>query len=230
MAAKTRKTNLSRWVGAALLLQAVTSLISGALLWNPLVDPEHISVTMLNLANHATLVLASIFGDILTALGIICLAGALYAAAGKQNQAMATVALGFYILEAGILVASKAVVFVLLNISQEYPVAGDGSLETMARLALETQAFLYRLHIIPFGFGAMIFYYLLYRSKAVPAWLSLWGALSVPFVLVGAIWASFGVHPPPAVLVLAVPYVPFEFVAGMYILLRGFQVHFQNTQ
>jgi len=210
------------------LFQAATSLISGALLLNPLIDSENINKTILSLANHAPLVMASVFGDILTALGIVCLAAILHAVVGRQNKAMANIALGFYILEAGILIASKAVVFVLLNMSQEYLATGERNLEFMAQLALETQAFLYRIHIIPFGFGAMIFYYLLYRSKVVPVWLSLWGLAIVPLVLVGAILTSSGIHVPPIVLVLAVPYLPFEFFAGIFILVRGFQVNSQK--
>lgn len=229
MTANTIRNNLSRSLGAAFFLQAATSLISGALLLNPFIDPEKISETMLNLATHAGLVLASIFGDILTALGIVCLAAILYSVTEKQNKTMAIIALGFYILEAGILIANKVVVFVLLSISREHLAAGDRNLETLAQLALETQAFLYRIHIIPFGFGAIIFYYLLHRSKIVPTWLSLWGLVAVPFVLVGAILTSSGVHLPPAVLALAVPYVPFEFFAGIFILIRGFRIHFQKT-
>jgi len=227
MAETITRSNLSRVLGATLVLQAAASLISGALLLNPLIDADNIDNTMLSLANRAPLAMASIFGDILTALGIVCLAAILHAVTEKRNKAMANVALGFYILEAGILIASKAAVFVLLNISQDYMATGDRNLESMARLALETQAFLYRIHIIPFGFGAMIFYYLLYRSKALPAWLSLWGLATVPLVLVGAIATSSGIQVPPLMLALAVPYVPFEFFAGIFILVRGFRVNAQ---
>lgn len=51
-------------------------------------------------------------------LGIIILAAILFAAVGRQNKAMALVALRLYIFEVGILAVSKFVVFVLLNISE----------------------------------------------------------------------------------------------------------------
>lgn len=222
MKTKPVRNRLSRYLGAAFLLQAVTSLISGALFLNPLVETGNIRETMLRFGNHAHLVQASIFGDIATALGIIALAAVLYEVAGQRNKPLALVALGFYILEAGILVGSKAAVFVLLHVSQEYMATGDRTLETMAELALAAKDFLYRIHMIPFGFGAMIFYYLLYKSDVVPSWLSLWGLTAVPFVLVGAAAASSGIPVPPVLLVLAVPYVPFEFFAGIFLLVRGF--------
>jgi len=176
---------------------------------------------MLNLGNHAFYVHASIIGDILTALGIIFLATILFVVVESQNKSMALVALGFYILEAGILVVSKFVVFVLLIISQEYIATGDEAFETLARLALEAKDFIYKVHIIPFGLGAIIFYYLLYKSNVIPKWLSLWGLITVPLVLVGAVWTASGVHMPVGFLALAVPYVPFEFFAGIFILIRG---------
>jgi len=54
------------------------------------------------------------------------------------------------------------------SISQEYVATGDKTLEQMGRLALETKDFIYSIHIIPFGLGAMIFYYLLYQSNVLP--------------------------------------------------------------
>lgn len=223
------RNNLSRSLGVAFLLQAFTSLISGALLLNPLVDKADIGQTMHNLGNNAILVQASMIGDIITALGIIFLGTILYTVVGKQNKPMALVALGFYIFEAGLLVVSKIAVFVLLNISQEYTATGDQTLEVMAELALSAKDFVYRLHIIPFGFGAVIFYYLLYKSNILPKWLSLWGLITVPLVLVGAIWLTFGAAISPVVLALAVPYVPFEFFAGIYILIRGHKLQTERN-
>ncbi len=216
------KTRLSRCLGAAFLLQAATSLISGALLLNPLVDTDNVRNTMLHVGNHAGLVHASMMGDVVTALGIIWLGTMLYAAAERRGKVAALVALGFYVFEAGLLAVSKVAVFVLLYVSQEFVATGDRNLEMIAELALATEDFTYRLHMIPFGLGAILFYFLLFQSRVVPAWLSLWGLIAVSLVLVGALWIVAGVRMPPAFLALALPYVPFEFAAGAYILVKGF--------
>jgi len=217
------RTKLSGALGAAFVLQAVTSLVSGAFLLNPLVDSESIRNTMLRVGSHEGLVQASIVIDIVTALGIIWLGTMLYFVVRRRNSLLALVALSFYVFEAGILAVSKVAVFALLWISQQYAATGDQGLETLAELALAAKDFTYRLHIIPFGLGAIIFYYLLHRSRIVPAWLSLWGLLTVPLVLVGALWIIAGFPMPPAFLALALPYVPFEFVAGIYIGIKGFK-------
>lgn len=217
-------TRLSRCLGAAFLLQAATSLTSGALLLNPLVDTDNIRNTMLHIGNHTGLVRASMIGDIVTALGIIWLGTMLYAVAERRYKVLALTALGFYIFEAGLLAVSKVAVFVLLYVNQEFAATGNPNLEMMAELALTTKDFTYRLHMIPFGLGAIIFYSLLLQSRVVPAWLSLWGVIAVSFVLVGALWIITGMRMPSAFLALALPYVPFEFAAGAYILVKGFLI------
>ena len=187
---------------------------------NPFVDSADLPATMHRFANHALLVKAGIIGDLITAVGIIVLAVLLHALVAERRKPMAHVALGLYILEASLLAVSKIAVFVLLKISQEYTANGDQSLEAMARLALEAERFIYKMHIVPFGLGAILFYFLLHRSNAVPRWLSLWGLTTVPFVLCGAVWSAIGTVP-VVLLALAVLYVPFEFVAGIFILVKG---------
>jgi hypothetical protein len=71
--------------------------------------------------------------------------------------------------------------------------------------------------MIPFGVGAILFYYLLLKAEIFPKWLALWGIFTVPLILVCAPLMAFGIDVPFALLV---PYVPFEFVAGIYILIK----------
>lgn len=103
----------SRVLGAAFLLQAVTSLISGLILKQALIVPGNISETMINIANNILLMRASILGEITTAAGIIFLGAILFITLRKQNEKMALVALGFYILEAALLAASRIAAFSL---------------------------------------------------------------------------------------------------------------------
>jgi len=55
--------NRTRVLGVAFLLQAITSIISGAVLLNPLLVPESISETMTNIANNPMTMRASIVGE-----------------------------------------------------------------------------------------------------------------------------------------------------------------------
>ena len=78
----------------------------------------------------------------------------------------------------------------------------------------------FTLHMLAFCPGAILFYYLLYKSDAVPRALSLWGLITVVPLLVATVLSIFEVEVP---FVVALPYVPFEFVIGVWILAKGTQ-------
>jgi hypothetical protein len=133
---------------------------------------------------------------------------------------VALVALGFYILEAALLAASRMEAFSLLRISQEYVAAGRSDyLQTMGSLAFESMDFVGgTLHMLAFCLGGILFYTLLDKARIVPRWLSLWGLITIFPCLVATLSLIFG-HELPFALYL--PYVPFEFVVGLWILVKG---------
>ena len=111
------KNKTSRILGLAFLLQVITSYSSG-LFFKPLwLVPEDIGATMLKIAENPNLLRAHILVDTLTALGVIFLGAMLFITLRKQNEKMALVALGFYILEGALLAASRIGSFSLLKLS-----------------------------------------------------------------------------------------------------------------
>jgi hypothetical protein len=124
-------------------------------------------------------------------------------------------ALALYILEAGILIVSKIFGYALIQASGAYSANNDKSLEIIGQVLLQLKDFSYSMHILPFGIGAVLFYYLLVKSKAVPSWLSLWGLITVIPVLIGTLLKTYGVEMP---FVLMIPYAPFEFFTGLLFL------------
>jgi hypothetical protein len=215
--------NTSRVLGAAFLLQAVSSLVSNAFLLDPLIVPGNIISTMTNIANNAMQVRAGILGDMVTAFGIIFLGAILFVTLRKQNEKMALVALGFYILEAVLLAVSRLLTFSLLRISQESVIAGHPAyLQSLGNLTFETMHFGFSaLAMLAFCLGAILFYYLLDKSRIVPRVLSLWGLITVFPCLIGTLSALFGYQVP---FLIYLPYAPFEFVIGVWILVKGIKI------
>jgi hypothetical protein len=138
----------------------------------------------------------------------------------KQNERTALVALGFYVLEGALLAGSRIGSFTLLKLSQEYANTGQPeSLLAFGNIALEAADFVGdTLHVLAFCLRAILFYVLLYQSKAVPSWLSLWGLITVIPVLAGTLSAIFDVHLP---FIFFLPYFPFELVIAIWILIKG---------
>lgn len=214
-----RKNSESGILGIAFLIQGIAAMISEAVLFNPLIVPGNIHESLLNIENNAWRVNANILSEMITALGIVFLGVMLYRVLKKENEKIALTALGFYILEAAVLAVSRISTFSLLQISRNYVSTGYPEyLKTMGELALESMSYGYTLHLLPFCCGAVLFYYLLYKSKVVPSFFSLWGLITVLPFLIGTPAAMFGYKVP---IFIYLPYVPFEYIIGIWLLVKG---------
>ena len=109
--------NTPRLLGAAFVLQAVASLLSGLILFQPLIVSGNIIDSMTNISNNALQMRASIVVEMITAIGIVMLGSLLFVTLKKQNGKIALVALGLYLIEAALLAASRIEAFSLLRIS-----------------------------------------------------------------------------------------------------------------
>ena len=210
---------VSRVLGLAFVMQFVTSFSSGVFLKSAWFVPEDMSATMLGIASNPVLLRANIFLDMLTALGVIFLGAVLFVTLRAQNEKIALTALGFYILEAALLAVSRIEAFALLLYSQEYAAGQSGDLLLMGQVAYEAMEFAGgTLHMLAFCLGALLFYVLLDRSRIVPRWMSLWGLITMLPLLTGTITQVYGYTIP---FYFYVPYVPFELVIGVWVLIRG---------
>jgi hypothetical protein len=212
------KTNFSVALGIAFFTQALAPLISGAVLLDPLVKNVSIETAMASIARQTFRVQMAIFLDMIAVMVIIFLGALLYTLLKKENRMAALMGFALYTLEAIMLVMSRVSVFALVRTSQLFAASGDVSLLGLGQLFLDLNSFAYNLAMLPFGVGALLFYWQLYRTRSLPVWLMLWGLITVLPIMIGIPLMAFGV---PVPFILMVPYVPFEFVAGVYLMLKG---------
>jgi hypothetical protein len=213
------KSSSSKILGIAFLFQFITSFSSGVFLKPTWFVPDDISATLLRIAAHPAWLRTSIFLDMLTALGVIFLGVVLFVSLKKHNEKLALTALGFYILEAALLAASRSNCFTLLSFSQAYSNGQPADLLVLGQAAYDAMEFVGgTLHMLVFCVGALLFYTLLVQTRLVPRWLSLWGLITTVPMLVGTVAQIFGYSIP---FILYVPYVPFELFIGGWILVRG---------
>jgi hypothetical protein len=211
--------NTPRLLGAAFLLQAVASLVSGLILLQPLIVPGNITESMTNIANNALQMRASIVVEMITAIGIVMIGVLMYVILKKQNRKIAIVAMGLYLVEAAILAVSRIPAFSLLLVSQESVIAGHPVyLHTLGNLFYESQSFGYDLHMLPFALGATLFYCLFFKSGFIPRVLSLWGLVAAPLALIGTLFALLGYDVP---IVIFLPNLPFELTIGVWLMVKG---------
>ena len=216
METTTNKNGLFQLLGAAFFIQALLPLIGG-LVFKSFESKENISITMSNMANNIPTIYGTIFLWMITAIVIIILGVALYRTVGHINKTMAMIALSLYLFEAVLVAIGQVFVYGLVRASQLYLTSGDAGLLSLGNVLLSCRHFAGEIAMIPFGLGAIPFYYLLMKAGSIPKWLALWGLATAPLVLVGIPLTTFGVAVPFA---LFYPYVPFEFFTGIYILIR----------
>ncbi len=213
----------NRILGIAFLIQCVTPLIASAVLFNPLISGNDIIQIIARVAANPMQMRAAILGEMISALGIIFLGVVLYQFLRKENEIMALTGLGFYIMEAVLVVISRSAGFTLLGISQESVMTGNPAyLQSMAGVLVTTINYYYTLAMLAFSIGAPLFYILLYRSRMVPSALALWGLITaiIP-CLAATLLSMLGIKLP---FFVYLPYAPFEFVIGIWILIKGVRI------
>jgi len=211
-------------LGLAFILQFFTSLISGLipskiLPGNSLPTNEVVNLNLSNIAPNDLIIRLSILGQVITAIGIVFLGSMLYIVLKNENKKAATVGFSLYILEGAILAASMLWAFMLLGISHAYTLSsGQSYLQILGNLSFQTMGFGMTLALLPFSIGALLFYYIFYKSKLIPRLLSIWGILGACIILIATLFTIFGLTVPTFIYL---PYVPFELVVGIWILIKG---------
>ena len=215
----SNKKGLYLLLGISLITQATTSIVGGLVGVGPFTDTEHMAETMSGIAGNIGGFYAGIFLQIVTALVIIVLAAALFQAGKRAGRTIAIIALGLYLVEAIAHFIGQVLVFAIAEASLQYISAGDAALPAIVKLLFAARDFAGAITMMPFGLGAILFYFLITKAEVIPKWLGVWGIGAVTLILAGWALEAFGVVSVP--FALYVPYVPWEWVAGVFILIKG---------
>ena len=75
-------------------------------------------------------------------------------------------------------------------------------------------------HGYVFAVAALVFYYLLYQSKLVPRWISVWGAIAAILLILVNLGEVTGIVAPSMILYL--PIILNELVLAIWLIVKGF--------
>ena len=107
----------------------------------------------------------------------------------------------------------------LVPFSQAVVQAGslDASLGTLFLKAAEISATTTE---IVFPLGALMFYYVLYQSKLIPRWISVWGIIAAILLILVNLLEVMGII--PALMILYLPIILNEVVLAIWLMVKGF--------
>ncbi len=130
-------------------------------------------------------------------------------------------------LETATYIASVIPWLFLVIVGREYAAAGapDASyFQILGSLLKEGNELLAPIIGIVFSLGALMFYYLLYRSKLIPRWISGWGVFAIVlhlatcFLIIFQLQTAFS----PVNMVMNLPIALQEMVMAVWLIAKGF--------
>ena len=218
--------NTIRLLGAAQLIVFVSAILSELLL-KSVVGSGSISDILVNISKNVSQMRISNLVALVDSLGIVFLAVLFYVVFNRQYEIIALVALGFFLAEAITLAVSKLGAFALIPLSQEFIEAGAPEPSYFQALSdflyhgVDRQG--YHIHNLFFCLGGILWYYLFLKSGYIPQALSLWGLVAVSLLLIPVLLQIYYrdfTHP---VMVVGLPYLPFELFLGVWLIATGFK-------
>lgn len=216
---------IAGWLGVTQLTVFFLSFVSERLLVSAAVGES--TAYLANIEQNLRRIRLSNLLALLNSVAIVVLGVLFYSVFSSRYPVLALVALGCFLAEGIILAASKIGPLALIPLSQKYIEAGavrDIWPEALVELlfqGIDRKGYL--IHNLFFGVGALIWYGLFLHRGYLPAFLATWGLLGVALLLVSVVLAIYGQDSPAwLVLVLVLPYLPFELVLGSWLVFVGF--------
>ena len=211
-----RKTAIA--VGILYIVATVVSLLSTALTSADLEAPDYLA----RAGAHGDRWIAGAL--LLIAGGLACslIAALLFPVLRRYGEGAALGYAGIRVLEAVTLFVSAVSLLLLVSAGRDFVAAGHSAASSgiaasgAVLLALNEWAF--PLNPVVFGAGGLLLYGLLYRSRLVPRWLSVWGLGGVMLVFAYGVLRMYG----GGSMALAIPIGVQEMVLAGWLIVKGF--------
>lgn len=211
-------------VGVLLIVCTATTILSMTLLSPILDDPEYLT----KLAGNGNLAITGAILEFIWAATAMGIAIWLYPILKRYNESLALGSVVFRAVEGVLVFIGTLGLLSLLTLSQEFVKAGvadASSFQTIGTTLLALRHWtLDGLVLIAFCVGALFYYWVFYRSRLIPRWLSAWGFLGAALSLAVSLYSLFN----PGFVVswihtlLNAPIAFQEMVFAVWLIVKGF--------
>ena len=210
-------------VGVLFIVATVAALLSFP--FSGFIDDPN---DLIQVAEKGNQVIIGALFELIMAFAIAGTAIMIYPILKKKNGALALGYAGARIIEGILFIVGVIGLLLLVTLSQEFVKAGapDASyFQSLGALLLAVRDWGgHMLGSIVLGLGALILHYLLFQSKLVPRWLSIWGLIGAPLALAEGLLSMFGVVDPfsTTTVLLNLPIAVNEMVLAIWLISKGF--------
>ncbi len=208
-------------VGALFLFSNVTFLLGAFVFVEPILNaPDYITLVS---ASRTQIVLGALL-EILNGIAYVGIAVLVFPILRKRFESMALWYVSFRIIEFVMQTLSDLSPLTLVKVSETYVEAGTQSsalIEAIGTLLLAGRYWAFQMVTFSLVLGALMLYSMLYRSRLIPRFISVWGIIGAIAVVFTALLDSFGIS--PGVLdFLGVIMLLNELFMGGWLIAKGF--------
>ena len=225
------KVNTSRKTAIIVGVLYIVATVAGVLTIAPLASLQEGPGILANAAANENRMIMLVVLELIMAVAVAGVAFMIYPvlirnADTEIKEGLALWYVGTRITEGAIFVVAILATLSLMSLSQEFVKAGapDASyFQTGGTVLLATSDFAWMLGQSIFCIGALMLYYLLFQSKIIPRWLSVWGLIGAPLMFVASL--SLVVTGDPNSTFSTVLYAPLalqEMVFALWLIVKGF--------
>lgn len=208
-----------RIAGLFFLLAMVASLVGGGLLEPILTTPNFLATSM----SQESLLKTGVLLEMINAFAVIGIAVLLYPILKQFNEQIALGYFAFRLIESIVCVLAAVIPLLILTLVQSHAEGGAPAGSNLQNLGISLLAIrtMTTTLLIPifFGFGALLFYYLLYQTRLIPRFISIWGFIGVLGILIVAFTELNGI----LVMAFLLPIILNEIFLVIWLIAKGFK-------
>jgi hypothetical protein len=212
-------------VGVLFVVATVMLFIGGAF-YNPILgSPDYLD----NAYPNKTTVIIGILLEFTKIPAIALIPVFLFPILRKHNEVLALGYVGFRFLEAVLLSVIDINKLSLVNVSQDYLNRGEldaSYFQNIGSLIQSENDWGFSIYLIVFTLGALMFYFVLYKSKLIPRFISAWGFIAAALLLTGSVLVMVdmftGISELGVELIFATPIAVNEMVLAIWLIVKGF--------
>jgi hypothetical protein len=205
-----------------LFIIATAAALAGSALSGPIVnDPDR----LMRVVTNASPLIAGMLLQFVAAGASAAIAVSLYPVLKQWGVGMALGSVVFRTLEAAMYTIGAVGMLSLVPLAQQ--VATDDATERAGLAAIGVVLLGVReaaavAGVLAFIVGALLYYWLFYRSNLIPRWLSGWGIAALVLMLGACLLALFEQRSVTSYVVLAIPIGLQEMVLAVWLIAKGF--------
>jgi hypothetical protein len=222
---KTTSSRKTAIIVGVLFIFAIVGLFIGQAFYNPILNaPNYLDITYPN----RVIVIIGILIEFVGYLGLVLIPVLLFPILKKHSEILALGYISFRLFEVVLLSFAQINKLSLVSLSQDYLNKGGADAIYFQNMGDSIKSVLYwndsggLIYLVVFVIGASILYSVLYKSKLVPRWLSVWGLIAAGAMLAASVIVTFDIFSATFALLLMILIPLQELTMSIWLIVKGF--------